>query len=61
MIDEVPTLKLHGHCKFTPAQVREIRSKLNAGILGKVIMIDYDMDRMTLTRIKYNRTYKGIV
>jgi hypothetical protein len=61
MIDEVPTLKQHPCCKFTPAQVREIRAKLAAGVMGKVIMIDYGISRDTLSNLKLNRTYKGIV
>jgi hypothetical protein len=61
MIDEVPTLKQHHHSKFTSQQVREIRAKLAAGVMGKIIMIDYGISRDTLSNLKFNRTYKGIV
>jgi hypothetical protein len=61
MIDEVPTLKLHGLCKFTPAQVREMRAKMAAGVPNKVISIDYNIDKTSLTRLKFHKTYKGIV
>jgi hypothetical protein len=61
MIDEVPTLKLHGHCKLNADQVREIRHKLANGVMNKVIIIDYNINKKSLTDIKFNRTYKGIV
>jgi hypothetical protein len=61
MIEKVPTLKLHGHCKLNADQVREIRNKLANGVMNKVLIIDYNIDRTSLTRLKFNRTYKGIV
>ena len=60
MIEQIPTLKLHGHCKLSADQVREIRHKLANGVMNKVLIIDYNINKTSLTQIKLNRTYKGV-
>jgi hypothetical protein len=61
VIDDVPKFKGNVGRVLSPAQARDIRSKLSKGVMAKSLAIDYNVSESTISHIKLNKNYKGIV
>lgn len=46
--------------KLTKAQVEEIKQAIKQGVPGKELSIDYKVSAATISRIKRNKTWRGI-
>lgn len=61
MIDErfIPTLKRTYRPRLTKDQVTEIKKLLDAGVMNKVIAIDFNVSDKTVSAIRKGLYHKG--